>query len=64
MSKYGVISGPYFPVFRLNTEIYEVTPKLEFKKKELSCSMIKQIQVLLPDQIFVSFFHQQKIGNG
>ena len=24
MSKYGVISGPYFPVFGLNTEIYEV----------------------------------------
>ena len=22
MSKYGVISGPYFPVFGLNTEIY------------------------------------------
>ena len=24
MSKYGVISGPYFPVFGLNTEIYGV----------------------------------------
>ena len=24
MSKYGVLSGPYFPVFALNTEIYEV----------------------------------------
>ena len=24
MSKYGVISGPYFPVFELNTEIYSV----------------------------------------
>ena len=24
MSKYGVFSGPYFPVFRLNTEIYPV----------------------------------------
>ena len=24
MSKYGVFSGPYFPVFGLNTEIYEV----------------------------------------
>ena len=22
LSKYGVFSGPYFPVFRLNTEIY------------------------------------------
>ena len=25
VSKYGVISGPYFPVFGLNTEIYCVT---------------------------------------
>ena len=24
VSKYGVISGPYFPVFGLNTEIYGV----------------------------------------
>ena len=24
LSKYGVISGPFFPVFRLNTEIYGV----------------------------------------
>ena len=24
VSKYGVISGPYFPLFGLNTEIYEV----------------------------------------
>ena len=24
VSKYGIFSGPYFPAFRLNTEIYEV----------------------------------------
>ena len=31
MSKYGVISGPYFPVFGLNTEKYrpEITPYLD-----------------------------------
>ena len=32
VSKYRVISGPYFPVFKLNTEIYgdgpEITPYL------------------------------------
>ena len=30
VSKYGVISGPYFPVFRLNTGKYgpEITPYL------------------------------------
>ena len=31
MSKYGVLSGPYFPVFELNTEKYgpEKTPYLD-----------------------------------
>ena len=31
VSKYGVFSGPYFPVFRLNTEKYgpEKTPYLD-----------------------------------
>ena len=31
VSKYGVISGPYFPVFRLNTGNYgpEITPYLD-----------------------------------
>ena len=31
MSKYGVIFGPYFPVFGLNTEKYrpEITPYLD-----------------------------------
>ena len=31
VSKYGVISGPYFPVFGLNTEKYgpEITPYLD-----------------------------------
>ena len=31
MSKYGVISGPYFPVFSQNTEDYglEITPYLD-----------------------------------
>ena len=24
LSKYGVLSGPYFPIFGLNTEIYGV----------------------------------------
>ena len=28
MSKYGVISGLYFPVFGLNTKIYEVEPEI------------------------------------
>ena len=28
MSKYGVIPGPYFPAFGLNTEIYSVNPRI------------------------------------
>ena len=31
MSKYGVFSGPYFPVFRLNTEIYFVNLRIQSK---------------------------------
>ena len=29
MSKYGVFSGPYIPVFGLNTEVYGFTPYLD-----------------------------------
>ena len=29
MSKYGVFSGPYFPVFRLNTERYGVRLRIQ-----------------------------------
>ena len=34
MSKYGVLSGPYFPVFGLNTEIYGVNLRIhcEYRK--------------------------------
>ena len=35
MSKYGVFSGPYFPVFGLGTEIYGVNLRVqsEYRKK-------------------------------
>ena len=29
MSKYGVISGPYFPVFGLDTEVYGVNLRIQ-----------------------------------
>ena len=29
VSKYGVLSGPYFPVFRLNTEIYRINLRIQ-----------------------------------
>ena len=31
MSKYEVFSGPYFPLFRLNTEIYRVKLRIQSK---------------------------------
>ena len=33
VSKYGVFSGPYFPVFRLNTEIYGVNLLLSINER-------------------------------
>ena len=32
MSKYGIFSGPYFPVFGLNTEIYGVNSPIMGKR--------------------------------
>ena len=29
VSKYGVFSGPYFPVFRLNTDIYRINLRIQ-----------------------------------
>ena len=31
VSKYGVFSGPYFPVFGMNTERYEVSLRIQFE---------------------------------
>ena len=35
VSKYGVIFGPYFPVFGLNTEIYEVNLRIQSECKKI-----------------------------
>ena len=35
VSKYGVFSGPYFPVFGLNTEIYSVNLRIQSKYRKL-----------------------------
>ena len=35
VSKYGVISGPYFPVFGLNKEIYEVNLRIQSKYRKI-----------------------------
>ena len=35
VSKYGVFSGPYFPVFGLNTEIYSINLRIQPKYGEI-----------------------------
>ena len=35
VSKYGVISGPHFPVFRLNTEIYFVNLRIQWDYRKI-----------------------------
>ena len=35
VSKYGVISGPYFPVFGLNTEIYSVNLRIQSEYRKI-----------------------------
>ena len=37
VSKYGITSGPYFPVFGLNTEICGVTPYLDTVHAVVAC---------------------------
>ena len=35
VSKYGVLSGPYFPLFGLNTEIYSVNLRIQSKYRTI-----------------------------
>ena len=35
VSKYGVFSGPYFPVFGLNTEIYSINLRTQSKYRKI-----------------------------
>ena len=35
VSKYGVFSGPYFPVFRLNTETYRVDLRIQSEYRKI-----------------------------
>ena len=40
MSKYGVISGPYFPTFGLNTERYKVSLRIQSECGEIRTTNI------------------------
>ena len=35
VSKYGVLSGPYFPVFSLNTKIYSVSLRIQSQYRKI-----------------------------
>ena len=35
MSKYGVISGPYFPIFGLNTEKYSISLRIQSEYRKI-----------------------------
>ena len=55
VSKYGVFSGPYFPVFGLNTEIYSVNLRIREntdQKKLRIWTLSKQCFVFLIEYIF------------
>ena len=70
VSKYGVISGPYFLVFGLNTEIYEVNLRIqsEYRKKRtrsnsvfghLSCS-VRSKEIERTNPLTVIFLYRFK----
>ena len=52
VSKYGVFSGQYFPVFRLNTEIYSVNLRIQSKYRK-----IRTIEI----SIFGHFLHSDNL---
>ena len=51
MSKYGVISGPYIPVFGLNMDNYGVNLRIQSKCKEIGTSN---------NSVFGHFSHSEK----
>ena len=55
MSKYGVISGPYFPVFSSNTGKYE--PELTAYLDTFHAVQDIQILVFLSFQVFLNVSH-------
>ena len=70
MSKYGVFSGPYFPVFGLNTDIYSVNlcsqsknGKIRTRKNSVFghflCSECLYSQVQLKEWQVQQLFHRK-----
>ena len=58
MSKYGVFSGPYFPVFEMNTEIYGVNlsipskyGKIRTRKNSVFGHFSRSVNKLVPADI-------------
>ena len=51
MSKHGVFSGPYFPAFELNTEIYGVNLRIQSKCRKIWAGK---------NSVFAQFLHSEK----
>ena len=56
MSKYGVFSGPYFPIFELNTEISEVTLRKKGPYLELFWSAFSRMRTEYGEILSISSY--------
>ena len=52
VSKYGVISGPYFPVFALNTEIHRVNLRIHSEYRKVRIRNISVFGHFSPSDYF------------
>ena len=62
MSKYGIFSGPYFPVFELNTGKYgpEKTPYLDiFHAVTVTLQFVKSLRFGVTFQFLVLLNHEE-----
>ena len=61
-SKYGVFSGPYFSIFRLNTEIYGVNLHIQFKHGKILTRKNPILETFCIVEIFDSFLIHERIS--
>ena len=50
LSKYGVLSGPYFPVFGLNKEIYSINLRIQSGYREIRSRKSSAFQAVIKTQ--------------
>ena len=61
-SKYRVFSGPYFSIFRLNTEIYGVNLPIQFKHGKILTRKNPILETFCIVEIFDSFLIHERIS--